>query len=290
MPLPMIGRDEGWLLIAPLVTFLVLWLGFPFLTDLVYSVSHISFTTLRRPDLSGFGNYVAALNDPAFWHAMGFSLRYAIVETIVQVAVGLALAVALAPILSRYRSLLALILLPLMIAPALNGLMYRLMLNDFVGIIPAYLGMLGLSPDLLGPGWVFVTVAAIDALQNVPFTLLLVLAALQAIPGELHEAARIDGATAWQEFRRVVLPLLVPVLAIAGLIRFIDSFRVFDHIYVLTGGGPGNATTSISLYIYKVFFAQQHLGLATAASMLLLLLSLVLLLALMRFSTAGVRA
>lgn len=290
MPPLMIGRREGWLLIAPLGTFLVLWLGFPFLTDLVYSLSQISFTTLRRPDLSGLGNYAAALHDPAFWHAMGFSLRYAVVETIVQVAAGLGLAVALAPILSRHRSLLALILLPLMIAPALNGLMYRLMLNDFVGIIPLYLGMLGLSPNLLGPSWVFVTVAAIDAVQNVPFTVLLVFAALQAIPGDLREAARIDGATAFQEFRSVVLPLLVPLLAIAGLIRFIDSFRVFDHIYVLTGGGPGDATTSISIYIYKAFFAQQHLGLATATSMILLLLSLALLLALARRPIGAARA
>ena len=286
----MISRREGWLLITPLAVFLVLWLGFPFLTDLVYSLSQVGFTTLRQPRLSGFGNYAAVLHDPAFWQAMGFSLRYAVVETVAQVAAGLGLAVGLAPILSRYRSLLALILLPLMIAPALNGLMYRLMLNDFVGIIPIYLGMLDLSPNLLGPGWVFWTVAAIDALQNVPFTLLLALAGLQAIPPELREAARVDGASAWQEFRRVLLPLLVPVLAIAGLVRFIDSFRVFDHIYVLTGGGPGDATTGISLYIYKAFFAQQHLGLAVAASMILLLLSLVLLLALMRRSLHGARA
>ncbi|HTW28516.1 MAG TPA: sugar ABC transporter permease [Acetobacteraceae bacterium] len=288
MPAPrVIRRREGWLLIAPLAAFLVLWLGFPFLTDVVYSVSQVGFTTLRQPRLSGFGHYAAVLRDAAFWHAMGFSFRYAAVETVVQVAAGLALAVALAPILSRHRFLLAFILLPLMIAPALNGLMYRLMLNDFVGIIPAYLGMLSLSPDLLSTGWVFVTVAAIDAVQNTPFTVLLVLAALQAIPGELRDAARVDGASAWQEFRRVVLPLLLPVLGIAGLVRFIDSFRVFDHIYVLTGGGPGNETTGISIYIYKAFFQQQQLGLAVAASMILLLLSLAALSLLMHRSLRG---
>ncbi len=286
----MIRRREARWLIAPLVAFLVLWLGFPFVTDVGYSVSDVAFTTLRRPHFIGLGNYAAALGDAAFWHAMGFSLRYAVVETVVQLAAGLALALGLAPILSRHRFLIAFILLPLMIAPALIGLMYRLLLNEFVGVVPLYLGMLGWSPDLLGPDWVFTTVVLIDALQTTPFTLLLILAALQAIPGELREAARIDGASVWHEFRRVVLPLLVPVLGTAGFIRFIDSFRVFDHIYVLTGGGPGDETTGISLYIYKAFFEQQHLGTAVAASMILLILALLLLSALMRRTLRGAGA
>ncbi len=286
----MIGRREGWWLIAPLVAFLALWLGFPFLTDTAYSFSDVSFATLRHPHFAGTRNYAATLADGAFWHAMGFSLRYAVVETVAQLLAGLTLALGLAPLLSRHRFLIAFILLPLMIAPALVGLMYRLMLNEFVGVIPLYLGMLGWSPDLLGPDWVFTTVVLIDALQTTPFTLLLVLAALQAIPGELRDAARVDGASLWQEFRRVTLPLLVPVLGTAGFIRFIDSFRVFDHIYVLTGGGPGDETTGISLYIYKAFFEQQHLGTAVAASMILLLLSLLLLSALMRRTLRGARA
>src|SRR5262249_43476715 len=153
---------------------------------------------------------------------------------------------ALEPILSRHKALMALVLLPLMISPALMGVMYRLILNEFVGVVPQYLALLDLYPNLLGPDWVFATVVTIDVLQWLPFTLLLLLTGLQSIPPELGEAARTDGASAWQTLRHVTLPLLMPVVAVAALIRFIDSFRVFDHIYVLTGGGPGDRTTSIS--------------------------------------------
>jgi multiple sugar transport system permease protein len=156
-------------------------------------------------------------------------------------------------------------------------------------VVPLYLEMLGLTPNLLGPDWVLTTVIVIDVLQWTPFALLLLLTARQTIPGELYDAARADGASAWQTLRRVTLPLLVPAIAIAGFIRFIDSFRVFDHIYVLTGGGPGDQTTSISIYIYKSFFQKQQLGVAVAASMVLLALSLAMLFAIMRFMLRGSR-
>jgi multiple sugar transport system permease protein len=280
-------RRDGALLLTPLVTFLALALGFPVLTDLVYSVSAVTFETLRAPSFIGLSNYAAALLDPAFWRAMGFSLRYAVLATTAQVMLGLVLAVALEPILSRHRALMALVLLPLMISPALMGVMYRLILNEFVGVVPQYLALLGLYPNLLGPDWVFATVLIIDVLQWLPFTLLLLLTGLQSIPPELGEAARTDGASAWQTLRHVRLPLLTPVLAVATLIRFIDSFRVFDHIYVLTGGGPGDETTSISIYIYRSFFQQQQLGHAVAASMILLLLSLLALALAMRLVLRG---
>ncbi len=273
----MLRRREGWWLIAPLAGFLVLWLGFPLATDIAYSVSRVSFATLRHPSWQGFGNFADTLSDPAFWRAVGFSLRYAVVTASVQLLLGLALAVALEPLLARRPSLMALLLLPMMISPALMGVMYRLLLNEFVGPVPAILDLFGWEPDLLGPDWVFATVVTIDVLQWTPFVLLLLFTALQAIPPELFEAARIDGASAAQQFRHVTLPLLVPALAICAFLRFIDSFRVFDHIYVLTGGGPGDATTGISQYIYRGFFQQQRLGPAVAASLLLLLASLLLL-------------
>ncbi len=268
----------------------MLWLGFPLATDIVYSVSRVSFATLRHPSLQGFGNFADTLSDPAFWRAIGFSLRYALVTATVQLLLGLLLAVALEPLLARRPSLMALLLLPMMIAPALMGLMYRLLLNEFVGPLPALLDLFGWEPDLLGPDWVFTTVVTIDVLQWTPFVLLLLFTALQAIPPELFEAARIDGASASQQFRRVTLPLLLPALAICAFLRFIDSFRVFDHIYVLTGGGPGDATTGISQYIYRGFFQQQRLGPAVAASLLLLITSLLLLSLAMGRVLRGARA
>jgi multiple sugar transport system permease protein len=280
-------RGEGVLLLAPLVLFLILLLGFPFLANLYCSLSKVTFATIRAPQWLGLQNYAAALTDPAFWQAMGFSLRFALIATGAEVLLGLLLALALEPLIARRKFLLAFLLLPMMISPALMGVMYRLNLNEFVGLIPQYLALLRLYPNLLGPEWVMTTVVTIEILQWTPFAFLIMLTALQAIPGELLEAARIDGGSWWQRHRYVLLPLLAPALVVTGFIRFIDSFRVFDHIYVLTGGGPGTLTTSVSIHIYKSFFQQELLGQAGAASMILLALSMALLWLAMRFVLRG---
>ncbi|GEM86605.1 ABC transporter permease [Meiothermus granaticius NBRC 107808] len=264
-----------WLLVAPLLLFLLLTLGFPLLANLFYSLTDLSFRNLRSPDLTGFGNFASALRDPVFWGGLGFSLRFALAATFFEVLLGLLMALAFQPILERHRPLLALLLLPMMVAPALLGTMYRLILNDFIGVVPDLAQRLGLFVNFLTPPLVVPTLVAIEVLQWTPFALLILYTALQAIPGELHEAAKVDGANSWQQLRFVTLPLLVPALAITALIRFIDSFRVFDHIMVLTGGGPGTSTTSISIYIYLQFFRNDELGTAIAASLFLLLLALV---------------
>ncbi len=271
------GRWDRYWLLGPLVAFLVLSLGFPLITDLVYSVSDISFTALWSPHWAGLANYSAVATDPVFWQAAGFSLRFAVIATIAEVCIGFILVLVLSPLLEKHGWLMAFLVLPMMISPALIGIMYRLMLNDFVGVVPQYLGMLGIDVELLGPDWVFTTLVTIEILQWIPFALLALLTAYQSIPGELLEAARIDGGGAFAVFRFVTWPIMIPALAITTFIRFIDSFRVFDHIYVLTGGGPGTMTTSVSLYIYKEFFEQQRIGMAVAASMFLLLGSVLVL-------------
>jgi multiple sugar transport system permease protein len=273
-----------YILIAPLVLFVVAMLGYPFVANLIYSLSDVSFQTLRTPRLEGFTNYLETLRDPSFWSALWFSLRFAVVVTAFEVLLGLGLALLLEPLLSKRRFLLAFLLLPMMISPALMGVMYRLILNDFVGIIPQYLKLLGLRISLLAPDWILFTLILIEVLQWTPFAFLILFTSLQALPGELTEAAKIDGARSSQILRFITLPMMLPAIAITSFIRLIDSFRVFDHIYVLTGGGPGTLTTSISIYIYKNFFQQERLGEAVAASILLLVMSLVPLWISMRYT------
>jgi multiple sugar transport system permease protein len=273
-----------YILIAPLVLFVVAMLGYPFVANIIYSLSDVSFQTLRNPRLEGFGNYLETLRDGAFWSALWFSLRFAVVVTVFEVLLGLGLALLLEPLLSKRRFLLAFLLLPMMISPALMGVMYRLILNDFVGIIPQYLKLLGIKISLLAPDWIVFTLMLIEVLQWTPFAFLILFTSLQALPGELTEAAKIDGARSLQILRFITLPMMLPAIAISSFIRFIDSFRVFDHIYVLTGGGPGTLTTSISIYIYKNFFQQERLGEAVAASILLLVMSLVPLWISMRYT------
>jgi multiple sugar transport system permease protein len=282
-------RLSPYLLLVPLLLLLMVLLGFPFFANIFYSFSSLRFETLRSPSWIGIGNYVQVLQDSAFWSALGFSARFAIWASLSQLLIGFALALILEPLLSKYKPLLAFLLLPMMISPVLMGIMYRLILNDFVGVIPQYLSMVGIHVSLLTPPYVIPTLIVIEVLQWTPFAFLIFFTALQTIPGDLVEAAKIDGAAPINIFRFITLPLMVPAIAIAGFIRFIDSFRVFDHIFVLTGGGPGTLTTSISIYIYKSFFQQEQLGQAIAASMLLLILSLGPLYISMRYVLRGAR-
>lgn len=276
-------RRRGLLFLAPLVVFCLLLWGYPAGADLYYSFTSLMFRSLRAPQWVGLANFVAVLKDPNFWGALGFSARFAVTATVFEILLGLGLALALQPLLSDHKPLLAPLLLPLMVAPVLLGIMYRLLLNDFVGMISQYLKLLGIQADLLSPPWIVPTVIGIEVFQWTPFAFLIFFTALESIPRELLEAAQIDGASGMQATRRIKLPLLVSALAIASFVRFVDSFRVFDHIYVLTGGGPGTLTTSITIYIYRTFFQQQLLGQAIATALLLLVLSLIPLSVSMRY-------
>jgi multiple sugar transport system permease protein len=265
-------------LTTPMVAFLLLFLGFPTVVDLLYSVSSVSFATLNEPVLIGFANYAAVLGDPSFWRAGWFSLRFALLTAGLECVLGLALAVFLAPLLDRRNRLLALLLLPIMVAPALVGLMYRLVLHEFAGPIPHYLWRwFGSSPAFLSGDNAFWTLVVVETLQWTPFALLLFVVAYRGIPAEVREAAALDGAGAARLFWSVELPLMLPTLVIVLLIRFIDGLRVFDNVYTLTGSGPGGSTASLSIWIYETFFRRGAIGEAVAASVLLFIASFALL-------------
>jgi len=280
------SRTEWTLLATPMVVFLLVFLGLPALVNLVYSVSEVSFETLRSPRLSGFGNYLAALADPAFWRASWFSFRFGLATAILECGIGLFLAVFLAPLLRARSWTIAILMMPLMVAPSLVGLMYRLVLHEFVGPVPFYLyALLGWSPSFLSGGAVFWTLVVVESLQWTPFAFLLFHMAYSAIPPELREAAVMDGAPPMALLRHVELPLMLPTLVIAFFIRFIDGFRVFDNVYTLVGAGPGGSTASLSIYIYESFFRQGAIGKAVAASVILFLAFFALLWSVNRLST-----
>jgi multiple sugar transport system permease protein len=270
-----VGRSKApYLLIAPMTGFLFLLVVIPFLIDVVYSLSSVTFQNLRAPSLQGFGNFLTVLQDGAFWGAMAFSLKFAVFASLAQILLGLFLAIFLAPLLAKRPWLMAVLMLPMMLAPALVGLMYRLVLQEFVGVIPYYFVLFtGDSPAFLDPDHAFTTLVTIEVLQWTPFALLILYSAYQAIPIDIREAAAIDGAGFFRRLRWIDLPFMAPTIAITFFFRFIDSFRVFDNIYVLTGSGSGGSTTTISIYIYEAFFRGTNIGVAVAASILLLVMS-----------------
>lgn len=245
----------------------------------------MTFETLRTPQIVGLHNFAVVLRDGEFWGAMLFSLRFAVLVTAAELALALALAIFLAPLLARFPWLMAPLLLPMMVAPALVGLMYRLVLHEFVGAVPSYFVLLtGDSPSFLGPHTAFWTLVTIETLQWTPFALLILYTAYQSIPPEIREAAAIDGTNVAQLLRYVELPLMRPTILAVAFIRFIDSFRVFDNVYTLTGAGAGGDTTTISIYIYEAFFRRNDIGVAVAASMILLAVAFVMLTLVLRLS------
>lgn len=278
-------RLTPYLLVTPLTGFLLALVAVPFLVDIVYALSRVTFETLRAPELIGLANFGTVLRDQSFWSAMAFSLKFAVFTSTAQVLLGLFLAIFLAPLITRHPFLMAPLMLPMMLAPALVGLMYRLVLQEFVGVVPYYFyAFLGDSPAFLSPQNAFTTLVVIEVLQWTPFALLILYGAYAAIPADVREAAELDAAGPFARLRYIELPWMMPTIAITFFFRFIDSFRVFDNVFVLTGSGSGGSTTTISIWIYEAFFRRNDIGVAVAASLVLLVMSFVTLAGLLRLA------
>ena len=262
-------RALPFLLIAPTVAVLLALSIYP----LVYSV-RVSLQTDSGWTLRHFARLVS---DDFFRSALAHTLCYAAIALTVEFLLGLALAVLLNRELRGRSFFRAALLVPMMLPPVVVGVVWRLMLNPNFGAINGTLQGAGINTEQLtwtaSPTLAFASVVMVDIWQWTPFMFLILLAGLQAIPDEPYEAALIDGSSAWQTFRHVTLPLLKPAILIALLLRTMDLLRVFDQIFILTEGGPGSATETISLYIYRTAFRFGDFGYAAAMSFVLLLLT-----------------
>ena len=210
---------------------------------------------LGRPFV-GLSNYQEAATDPRFQEALGHTLAYTLVTVGLELILGLALALGLDS-LSRGRGLARLVvLLPWALPTVVAGLVWRFIFDSQSGLVNAVVGRLGVTTFqvdwLADPKAAWIPIVLGDVWKTTPFVALLLLAGLQSIDPRLFEAARLDGAGAWRRFADITLPLLTPALSVALVFRALDAFRVFDLVYVLTGGGPGTSTEVISLYAFLV--------------------------------------
>lgn len=264
-------RVSAFVLAAPLLIFLSTLVVWPIYLGIKTSLSRdlLSEFEITPAGLDNFKSIIAA---PDFWSALRFTILFAIVVTVVEGLLGFTLALVFDRKFPGKRTLFSMVLIPIMIAPSLMAVMYRLILNENIGVIPGFLQRFGLDISIFDQRYVFFTLVALDAIQYTSFAFLLVYAALQNIPQEIYESAAIDGARYRQVIWRITLPILKPALAIIAMLRLIDSFRTFDTIYILTGGGPGISTQTIGIYIYKTAFITGDFGLASAASVVLVLL------------------
>jgi multiple sugar transport system permease protein len=225
----------------------------------------------------GLGNYTNILADSRFWNAAQVTGTFIFGTVAVQLLLGMGIALLLQRQVIARGLLRTALLLPMMTTPVVVGLIWRFMYNPTQGILNYLLGQVGLpTPNWLGSlqtGFIAVMIA--DIWEWTPFMVLILLAALQTLPQEPFEAAAIDGASAWQAFLHITLPLLRPTIVVAVLIRAIDSFKTFDLVYVLTNGGPGTSTETLSFYTYKWGFKFFQMGYASALSFVMLIMVII---------------
>lgn len=275
-----LGRAGDWGFVVPTVVGLFVLIVYPLLNTVSLSLHKVGITNISSSswEFVGAGNYLKLLVDPYFRSSFLKTLFFSVSSVTVELALGMGLALALNRELKGKNILSTILLFPVMMTPVAVGLIWRFMLNSEVGIINYGLTLAGIQGRawLAVPGLAMFTAIATDVWISTPFVFLVLSAGLAGLPAEPYEAARIDGATRWQVFRYITLPLLSPALVTVALIRFIDTMKAFDLVYALTQGGPGTATELINIRIYKEAFLLTNLGYASAMSVALLLIILVI--------------
>ena len=264
-----------WL--APLLAILLVFALYPFFYN-VWLSFHEFVPRERALEFVGTANWVKLFADTRMWGALGITLLYTAVCLLVQLVLGLGIALLLDSDDPGFGFLRGVLTLTLVIPPAITGMMFLLLEDAQFGIFTyalQQLGILGTSPILGNPSTALMGVMLADIWQWTPFMVLIFLAGLRAMPTEPFESALIDGASNWQIFRRLTLPMLGKVIAIAVLIRGIDLFRTFDYVYVMTSGGPGTSTYTLSLYAWQQTFSFINWGYGATISLFSLIVILV---------------
>jgi multiple sugar transport system permease protein len=259
-------------LFAPALAFLAAMTLAPFAWVLWASVHQVR---LGAPvAYLGGAQYRAVLADPYVWLALRNTAGLTVAAVAMELAAGVGLALLFRRTLPGSAALRFVILVPMTLSPLLVGLFWKYMLDQEFGIVTWALGLIsGERPSLLTtPGRALASILLVDVWQWTPFVFLLCTAALRGLPPEIEEAAVLENAGAWRRTRDLVLPHLKGALVLAALFRGIDTMKIFDLVYILTGGGPGDATLTLSVLTYRTGFSWFDLGRASALSILLLLI------------------
>jgi multiple sugar transport system permease protein len=263
-----------WILLSPALAVLSVVTIVPFL--FLFSTS-LTPLNLARPttwwDFSTpLANFVELLDDHRFLNSLGVQLRLSIFTVGFQLLLGLAAALLLNSRLRFLEAMRALFIIPMVLPPIVVAIMWKVLFTPDISVLNWVLGLLGLPQPawLAHPRLALPAIIIADVWEWFPFTLLMLLAALQVIPAEPLEAARIDGAGAWQVFRHVVLPLLRPAIVVTVLFRLIESVKAFPLIFVMTGGGPGTVTEATNYYAFLQGFNYSLIGYSAAISVVVL--------------------
>jgi len=280
MALSIQQRDQrfGFLLTLPGLATLFIIIIFPLVFTIITSFYDYTLLNPNHDDFVGLENYQEVLEEEYIGHSVIITIQFVLATVFIEFIIGFALALALDKV-QRFKSIYYLILLvPLMINPVVVGLMWRMILHTELGIMNYLLKLLSINRvNWLGDSDIaFWTIVFVDIWHQVSFMTILLLAGLAALPREPYEAARMDGASALRCLIYITLPLMRPVIIVALLLRLIFAVKTFDIIYIMTKGGPGIATDLVSYFIYRSAFFSLDIGRASALSVGLLVIVLLL--------------
>ena len=277
------ARLAFWLL-APALTFVVVLGAFPVLSQFVLSFTKFNLKFADERGFAGLSNFARLVSDGVFWQDLGHTAYFTVVSVGLELVLGLAAALVLNRVLRGRTAMNSSLMVPWALPTVVAATMWSLLLNDRIGLVNSILERLGLMGEpivWLGPRLAMTSVILADVWKTTPFVAIILLAGLKSIPNQYYEAAALDGAGRWAVFHSITLPLLKPFIAIAVLFRTMDAFRVFDLIWVLTGGA--SRTETLSIYIYKTLFRYGDLGYGSTMTVALFAIVFVLSLGLIRF-------
>lgn len=284
---------NGWILVAPALLLLLLVFAYPIGRAFWLSLFAENLGTKLQPVYSGFDNYVRMAFDGRFWQSLGNTAFFTVISVVLELILGLGIALVLNQSFRGRGGVRTIAILPWALPTAVMALTWTWIFNDQYGVwndILLRLGLIKTGVNWLGePQWAMLTIIAADAWKTTPFISILLLAGLQSISQDLYEAHRVDGASPWQSFRQITLPLLMPQILIALLFRFAQAFGIFDLVKVMTGGGPAGTTETVSIYIYATVMRYLDFGYGAALVVVTFLL-LVLVVAIASFVLSKVRA
>ena len=272
------GRGEGWFALALLLPAALVVFGvvlYPVVRTFIVSLFDVDSPLAGSYPFVGLDNYTRVFKDSAFYGVLGHTMYFTLLSTLLELTFGIAVALLLnAPLKARWlwRSI---VVLPWALPTIVNGALWRWIYNGQYGALNGLLSAVGISDDptqWLGSPFLALNMVIIaDVWKNTSIVVFFILAGLQTIPDDVYEAARIDGASAWRAFWRITFPLLAPSIAVVLILRTMEAFKVFDIVYVMTGGGPASGTQTVAFYTYLQAFSNQLFGYGAALAYLIVL-------------------
>lgn len=273
-----IGKDKviKYLFFLPISVLIALVIVYPICYSAWLSFYDVSIMNYFNAPFNGIKNYVEAVSSYFFWNSIRVTATFVVFAVILELVIGFTLAFLVSRNVKGTDFFLYILIIPLALSPVVVGLIFRMGLNALYGTISYYLSLVGLPRSPLSNAssalW---TIIIIDVWQWSAFVFIVVYAGFRALPREPFEAAHLDGASSWHALIHIALPMLKPVLAVSILFRIMDAFKTFDLVYILTGGGPGQSTETIAMYIQRVTLTQGKIGIGLATTLLVALFVIV---------------